>query len=472
MVMRKTLAKLLTEAESASGWDRNSREPWIPILSFLEKELDIAGSDIHAIKVQKSSARKSLWQGRLHRSPPLRGLFLAADEPCDEKAFETLSQSVEERFHPPTMWADACFVMSGQKLIGCVEREGVGLVEWLSNGGEDVESALCESQESQLELSKLVNAGLTPEKFVKKLESITQKDERKKYLTEAFKLNPKEILVSVSAEPANAAKNRWEGSDMDPAIRYRLGIVGSDNWDWVSAAEEIMHRMDPPDLSLDFALLAAKSKPAGPWNQFRAFVREGSNSSSALVEVFESGEINQIRKISVEKQPHKLYAKKVRKEDSALRVRDMDAGDIRYEVSRPKRRVHDFLTNVLSEWAKQQKLMIREGSTPIAMYDALVEGVDEVDLLIEVKTSAEPGVVRLAVGQLLDYRRILVRDGGVKKCEGILLLPSTENLSSEMLDLLKMMGFSWAKLKYQDKNKGAKLILEIHRSDGTVQKIP
>ena len=468
--MRKTLTKLLAKAEKAPGWNKNTKGPWTPIAELLSTELR---TDVHAAKIQRSSARKSLWQGRLHRSPPIRCLFLASDQPCDEKAFETLSKSVEERFGPPTTWADACLIVSDGELIGCIERDGVGLADWISSGRHDIETAKCSSHSSQIELVKLVQDSFTPARFVKELETRARKgDGIKDFLVAAFKVKPKEVLVSSAATPSNAAKSRWEGADMDPSIRYRIAVVATSDWDWMSAVEEVMHRMDPPDLSLDFALLAAKSKANGPWNQFRAFVRKDGASTDFFKRVIDLGEIHDVREVEARFVVGKTYERKNPWQDSELRVRDSDAGDISYEVSRPKRRIHDFLTNSLRDWARQQKLLVLEGSDSISMYDALVKREKEGDLLIEVKTSAEPGVVRLAIGQLIDYRRVLEAEGKIIKCESILLLPSGERPESEMIALLAHVQLSWATLRYKGRGAKAKMVLEIHGPEGKTYSIP
>jgi hypothetical protein len=309
----------------------------------------------------------------------------------------------------------------------------------------------------------------TPEKFASRLEASINRQEPKDFLATAFGLNTKQVLASIVSAPPNAAKGRWEGSDVDPSIRYRIGVVGANGWDWGNASLEIMHRMDPPDLSLGFALLCAKSRDSGPWTRMRAFVSQRSEQLNEIVAMLKDGGIDEIRII----QPVEAGSYRVRRRrgpQSTLRVRDADAGDVRYEVSRPKQRVHDVITNWLREWGDQQGLEILEGSDSISMYDALVKRDEGVDMLIEVKTSAEPGVVRLAVGQLIDYRRVLTREGFITS--GILLLPPTEKLTDELKDLLKTVDFSWATILHVRSGGRTKLVLEIHSPNGTAHTIP
>ena len=471
--MLERLKNLLSEAERLPSWNRNSKTPWLPVIALLADSFKAAASDIHATKIQKRSARKSLWQGRLHRDP-IQGLFLAVDEPCDEKAFEALSASVEERFGSPSVWADACLVVSNQKLIGCVEREGVGLAKWLSNSLE-MNTAICDSEESQLEIGNRVDAALSPQRFVTDLIAAIRegdKNQARDYLAYKLALSPEEVLISLTIEPPNAAKGRWEGADIDSSVRYRAAVIGADNWTWDSAALEMMHRMQPPDLTLEFALLSAKSRADGEWDRFRAFVSENSTRSEDIVTTFRNGGIHDIHVVAARSRVAGGRQSNIQNEHLDLHVRDADAGEIRYEVSRSKRRVHDFLTNLLRQWADQEGLQVLEGSDSISMYDALVRREEDRDLLIEVKTSSSPGVVRLAVGQLIDYRRVLSREGRLHDCECVLMLPSNEQLTHEMLGLLAELEFSWGALREYRQGAGSKLVLEIHCADGHTYAIP
>lgn len=470
--MRDEIQALLARAERSPKWRSNSSEPWAPILELLKDALGIPVDDIHAAKIQRRSAKKSLWQGRLHRLPPIYGLFFAVDEPCSESMLEGISREVENRFQAPSVWADACLVFSDGTLIGCVEREGVGLAQWLSPAIE-LEVATCDSDPSQLELAHRADEQLSPSAFLKRVSKEVLAGDKKtvtEYVADAFKLNRDEVLCSLASEPANSAKNRWEGSDIDSAIRYRIAIVGADEWSWDNAALELMHRMQPPDLTPGFAILCAKSKVASGWDIFRAFVSEGADHADDQIQALKDGGISDVRRIPIaEKKPGSLPSSLSGESGAALRVRDTDAGEIVYEVSKSKSRVHDFLTNLLARWAKQEGLEVSEGKKPTAMYDALVKRSGGKALLIEVKSIATSGVIRLAVGQLLDYRRVLLREGDIDDCECVLMLPSNENISFEMKDLLRQMGFAWGALK---EGSDASLIFTINYSNGSVEEIP
>lgn len=73
------------------------------------------------------------------------------------------------------------------------------------------------------------------------------------------------------------------------------------------------------------------------------------------------------------------------------------------------RQAHNTMTNALRAICGRAKLRVEEGLDPTCRFDALIrhyEG-DERHLLVEVKTQASPPFTRMAVGQLLDYRRKL-----------------------------------------------------------------
>lgn len=89
---------------------------------------------------------------------------------------------------------------------------------------------------------------------------------------------------------------------------------------------------------------------------------------------------------------------------------DADVSVIVRNRSRKAIRLHNSMTNRLTRLCKRAHLRIFEGAEPYR-YDALVRNYDgsDKDLLIEVKNSSHRSQLRLAVGQLLDYRRGLRR---------------------------------------------------------------
>lgn len=66
------------------------------------------------------------------------------------------------------------------------------------------------------------------------------------------------------------------------------------------------------------------------------------------------------------------------------------------------------MTNALLRICKQKKLIVKEGRQPNCRFDALVRNPQKKgDLLIEVKSRTAVADIRLAIGQLFDYRRQL-----------------------------------------------------------------
>lgn len=89
---------------------------------------------------------------------------------------------------------------------------------------------------------------------------------------------------------------------------------------------------------------------------------------------------------------------------------DADVSVIINTRSKKAIRLHNSMTNHLTRLCNRANLMIYEGVEPYR-YDALVKNYDGngKDLLLEVKNSSHRSQLRLAVGQLLDYRRGLRR---------------------------------------------------------------
>lgn len=90
---------------------------------------------------------------------------------------------------------------------------------------------------------------------------------------------------------------------------------------------------------------------------------------------------------------------------------DSDIKILTKSLSKKAKRIHNAITNALIDKIKEKyKFKILEGPQN-NKYDALIKNYDNNgrDLLIEVKSSSERAHLRLAVGQLLDYRRMLER---------------------------------------------------------------
>lgn len=101
--------------------------------------------------------------------------------------------------------------------------------------------------------------------------------------------------------------------------------------------------------------------------------------------------------------------------DPAAKIRPLEAraeADVevlREALTEMHQQRHNKMTNALRAICERAALTLVEGTDPAFKFDALIRAYNgaERHLLIEVKTSDEPAFCRMAVGQLLDYRRHL-----------------------------------------------------------------
>ncbi len=99
-------------------------------------------------------------------------------------------------------------------------------------------------------------------------------------------------------------------------------------------------------------------------------------------------------------------------------------------------RFHNSMTNNLTKLCHSMGYEVLEGSEP-NRFDALIKNYDgkSKDLLIEVKSSIERSHLRLAVGQLFDYRRKLEKRAITDMA---ILLP--EKINKDDIDFLDDIG--------------------------------
>ncbi len=94
--------------------------------------------------------------------------------------------------------------------------------------------------------------------------------------------------------------------------------------------------------------------------------------------------------------------------------RDEDVEYLRSVDVVTMQRLHNTMTTALLAICTRAGLPVEQGSDPACLFDALVRGYREGrGLLIEVKTSDAMSMCRMAVGQLLDYRRHLYQRAAV-----------------------------------------------------------
>jgi hypothetical protein len=109
---------------------------------------------------------------------------------------------------------------------------------------------------------------------------------------------------------------------------------------------------------------------------------------------------------------HRAKTRDIVENHRAAALRDYDDEE-RKAVTKSKtityRNLHNKMTNALKRMLTECKLT--QGRNRNCRYDVLVEDYDRAgrDLLIEAKPESDKGSLRIAVGQLLDYRRFLPR---------------------------------------------------------------
>lgn len=135
-----------------------------------------------------------------------------------------------------------------------------------------------------------------------------------------------------------------------------------------------------------------------------------------------------------------LLQSKQTENDATLPLKDeADVESIRKGGSVAQRRIHNRLTNLVRSQLSAYTLL--EGRDPVCMFDVLVKKYDaEVDLLIEVKSSIDVAQVRMAIGQLFDYR---MRLRATPEPHLAILLPARPD--EDVIDLLERLeiGLMW-----------------------------
>lgn len=115
-----------------------------------------------------------------------------------------------------------------------------------------------------------------------------------------------------------------------------------------------------------------------------------------------------------------------------LSVKDEDdVAVVSKSLSLKMKRIHNRMTNQLIDILKSKKLTLLEGTHPSAKYDALLSNFNgqNVDLLIEVKSSNLAPDIRMGIGQLLNYQYNLK---STIKTKLALLLPRAPALEAQL----------------------------------------
>jgi hypothetical protein len=148
---------------------------------------------------------------------------------------------------------------------------------------------------------------------------------------------------------------------------------------------------------------------SSPSEQFKTLIRLiGQHGiKDALMLDVQSG---RLAKIKVQNVVGRAIAE-IKNENKSLDAKDDSDIEVIVKTRTKKMiRLHNSMTNSLTKLCKNTGYKIFEGSEA-NKFDALIKDYDDKskDLLIEVKSSIERSHLRLAVGQLFDYRRKLER---------------------------------------------------------------
>lgn len=127
----------------------------------------------------------------------------------------------------------------------------------------------------------------------------------------------------------------------------------------------------------------------------------------------------------------------------ALPLKDeQDVAAVQRQREFTQRRIHNMMTNQVRSLLGKH-FVVEEGRTPNALFDVKIRDYDGWgnDLLVEAKSTVEPGAIRMAIGQLFDYW--YVEHGRLDSPHLALLLPNRPSATvAGLLDALDI-GVLW-----------------------------
>jgi hypothetical protein len=129
-------------------------------------------------------------------------------------------------------------------------------------------------------------------------------------------------------------------------------------------------------------------------------------------------------------------------DSKALPDKDEKDAKVILAVTTTKKKLHNKMTNALAALCRDADISIVEGRRINCRYDAMIVDYTRkgTNVLIEAKTSDEMAVCRMAVGQLLDYRRTLEKQGKIKS---IVLLPQKPSKEAKAFFEYAGVGVAW-----------------------------
>ena len=438
--MPQWLRELLNQADAQPG-----RTDWDEVRAGCEQFLGWPFESTFPVWHQLQSPRVRMWQS--HARQPWDRLILALRTPTSDATFRRHAGVIAERMQRPVPTASVWIVVEGGTLTGVLqEREGqVG--QALAGARPDLVVRELEPEP----VARPVRA-LDPPGLADQLEAALTlpRPEWPAVVAALFgDLEAAQVadIQRAGGNPDLLREPFWQGKKIDPARGHRLGlfvVTGADS-DPEQRLDCAMERMlGPENYVQPTSVLVVGRDEAGAWSHARLLTSSPD-------------ETERLRLISAGFQPGLPWAQVAQvgaigqpNQDGAnlypdLRRRDAeDAYQIRRELTVQARRRHNRITNRLLEWARARDVRATEGNRA-NMFDVLFEAPSGARLLFEVKSTADLGTLRLAVGQLLDYR---LRLGGADDLRCVVFLPEERIPPPEIRAVLEHLGFWWGRFRH------------------------
>lgn len=131
--------------------------------------------------------------------------------------------------------------------------------------------------------------------------------------------------------------------------------------------------------------------------------------------------------------------------DVASLLADKDDSDItviQKTLTRTQKRLHHTMTSRLRKICNQASVKVTEGNRRIGMYDAMLVDFPDAGhhVMLEVKTSDDIPVCRMAIGQILDYQR---RSEDRKNIDLVVLFPKRPSQEARQLLRFARIDIAW-----------------------------
>ena len=431
------LRELLDRADAQPG-----RTDWDEVRAGCEQFLSWPFESTFPVWHQLQSPRVRMWQS--HARQPWDRLILALRTPTSDATFRRHAGVIAERMQRPVPTASVWIVVEGGTLTGLLQ-EPEGQV------GQALAAARPDLVVRELEPEPVARPGLRPldpPRLADQLEAVLTlpRPEWPAAVAALFgDLEGAQVadIRRVGDNPDLLREPFWQGKKIDPAREHRLGlfvVTGADP-DTEQRLDCAMERMlGPANYVQPTSLLVVGRDEAGAWSH--AQLLTSSPDETERLRLVDGGfrpglSWTQVGAIGQPNQSGADLYPDLRRRDAE------DAYQIRRELTVQARRRHNRITNRLLDWARLRGVRATEGNRA-NMFDVLFEAPNGARLLFEVKSTADLGTLRLAVGQLLDYR---LRLGGADDLRCVVFLPEERIPPLEIRAVLEHLGFWWGRFR-------------------------